>query len=99
MELVLKYTGRWRPIISAPFWVGKAQGMIFERLPENIMSITRDQVRIFSLEILETHCFQVSQLELDNVVSKENAHVVPELLEAHGGGPLKSVHEILPTYL
>jgi hypothetical protein len=44
MELVLKYTGRWRPIVSAPFWVGKLQGTIFEQLPENILSISRDQV-------------------------------------------------------
>ncbi|KIM31355.1 hypothetical protein M408DRAFT_64580 [Serendipita vermifera MAFF 305830] len=84
MELVLKYTGRWRPIISAPFWVGRMQGMVFEQLPENILSISRDQV---------------SQLELDNVVSEEQARTVPDLLEAHAGGPLKSVHEILPTYL
>jgi NADH dehydrogenase len=44
MELVLKYTGRRRPIVSAPFWVGKLQGAIFEQLPENVLSISRDQV-------------------------------------------------------
>jgi hypothetical protein len=32
-------------------------------------------------------------------VSEEQGRVVPELLEKHGGGPRKSVYEILPTYL
>ncbi|KAF8341308.1 NAD(P)-binding protein [Cantharellus anzutake] len=44
MELVLKYTGRKRPILSLPFVVGKAQGFVLEKLPTNLLTVTRDQV-------------------------------------------------------
>jgi NADH dehydrogenase len=44
MELVRRYTGRWRPIISLPYFIGKIQGVMFEQLPENIFTISRDQV-------------------------------------------------------
>ncbi|KAG8853792.1 hypothetical protein FRC20_001160 [Serendipita sp. 405] len=85
MQLVLKYTGRWRPIISAPFWVGNIQGAIFEQLPENILSISRDQI---------------SQLKLDNIVAdKGQEKLVTELLQMQGDGPRKSVHDVLPSYL
>jgi hypothetical protein len=46
MGLVLRYSNRWRPIVSVPFWVGRLQGMIFEQLPENMLSISRDQVSL-----------------------------------------------------
>ena len=49
MELVLKYTKRIRPIISLPWFVGEAQGAIFERLPPNLFTVTRDQVISFTL--------------------------------------------------
>ncbi|PVG02443.1 NAD(P)-binding protein [Serendipita vermifera] len=84
MELVLKYSGRWRPIISMPFGVGKLQGLLFEQLPENILTITRDQV---------------SQLQLDNIVDPAQKDTFPELLQLEGNGPRRSVHEVLPTYL
>ncbi|KAG6832560.1 hypothetical protein H0H92_000189 [Tricholoma furcatifolium] len=44
MELVLKYNNRYRPIIPLPFWVGLLEGAIFEKLPENLFTLTRDQV-------------------------------------------------------
>uniref|UniRef100_A0A0W0FGB6 NAD-dependent epimerase/dehydratase domain-containing protein n=1 Tax=Moniliophthora roreri TaxID=221103 RepID=A0A0W0FGB6_MONRR len=87
MELVLKYNGRWRPIISLPFWLGMIQASILERLPHNLFTLTRSQV---------------SQLKMDNVVNeKMSSDTIPisSLLEMDGQGPLKSVDEILPTYL
>lgn len=48
MDLVLKYTNRARPIVSLPWAVGKLQGWALEKLPENILTLTRDQVRLFS---------------------------------------------------
>lgn len=45
MGLVLRYSGLKRFIISLPYWVGMIQGAILERLPENIFTLTRDQVR------------------------------------------------------
>jgi hypothetical protein len=47
MELVVRYTGRYRPIAPIPWKVGDLQGRILERLPANIFTITRDQVRLF----------------------------------------------------
>ena len=46
MELVVKYSGRTRPVISLPFALGKMQGAVFEQLPENLFTVTRDQVRM-----------------------------------------------------
>lgn len=44
MELVLKYNGRWRPIVSLPFGIGMMQGLILEQLPLNLFTVTRAQV-------------------------------------------------------
>ena len=49
MELVLKYTNRYRPIVSVPFAVGRLQATILERLPESVLSLSRDQVSSKSL--------------------------------------------------
>jgi hypothetical protein len=46
MELVVKYTGRYRPIIPVPWVVGELQGEVLQRLPRNIFTVTRDQVRL-----------------------------------------------------
>jgi hypothetical protein len=44
MRLVLKYTGRRRPIVSVPFPLGTMIGSVSERLPHNLFTITRSQV-------------------------------------------------------
>lgn len=52
MQLVLDITGRKRPILSLPFALGILQGTVLERLPSNLFTVTRAQVRfpwIFSL--------------------------------------------------
>jgi len=98
MGLVLRYSGLKRFIISLPYWVGMIQGAILERLPENIFTLTRDQVK---------------QLKYDNIVSPTpplNSLSFTQLLTAFpsslpSSSPperdagLKSVHDILPTYL
>lgn len=45
MELVLRYTGMKRFILSLPYFVGMIQGFFLEKLPENLFTLTRDQVR------------------------------------------------------
>jgi hypothetical protein len=45
MQLVVDYTGRYRPIISVPWILGELQGEVMQRLPMNLFTITRDQVR------------------------------------------------------
>jgi hypothetical protein len=44
MQLVLQYSKRSRPILSLPFAMGTLQGLVMERLPENILTVTRAQV-------------------------------------------------------
>ncbi|KAL1748969.1 hypothetical protein HDZ31DRAFT_59856 [Schizophyllum fasciatum] len=86
MELVLKYSGRTRPVISLPFALGKAQGAVLEQLPENLFTVTRDQV--------ET-------LKYDNVVNNtasDNSYSFADLLGSQNHA-LTSVHEEVPKYL
>ncbi|KAL1760914.1 hypothetical protein FB107DRAFT_202210 [Schizophyllum commune] len=86
MELVVKYSGRTRPVISLPFALGKMQGAVLEQLPENLFTVTRDQV--------ET-------LKYDNIVSDTStcpASSFADLL-ATQKHKLTSVHEVVPKYL
>lgn len=83
MEIVLKYKNRYRPILSLPYAFGMAQGFIMEKLPENILTLSRDQVK---------------QLKLDNVV-KSHDPSFKDLVEKYTGRNLGSVHDVLPTYL
>jgi hypothetical protein len=53
MELVLKYSNRWRPIISVPFAVGTVQGLVLEQLPNNLLTVTRSQVSLSSESIVD----------------------------------------------
>ncbi|KAH7909782.1 hypothetical protein BJ138DRAFT_1066393 [Hygrophoropsis aurantiaca] len=88
METLLYYMDRRRPIISIPFAVGMAQGLILERLPESLFTLTRAQVE---------------QLKSDNIVSSPDSDQVSfaDLIAAHtpAHDTLRSVHDILPTYL
>jgi len=87
MELVLKYNRRSRPIISLPLLIGMLQGVVMERLPANLFTVTRDQLK---------------QLTMDNVVPEplpENHITLGQLFEDASLGSLTSVHEVLPMYL
>jgi hypothetical protein len=46
MQMVLDVTGRRRPIISLPFAIGMLQGFVLEKLPLNMFTVTRAQVRL-----------------------------------------------------
>ncbi|KAK2461570.1 hypothetical protein APHAL10511_006033 [Amanita phalloides] len=87
MNLVLRYNRRTRPIISLPLKVGMLQGAVMERLPPNLFTITRDQLK---------------QLTMDNVVPKspiKNHISMRQLFEDGSLGSLTSAHEVLPLYL
>ncbi|OCF36895.1 NADH dehydrogenase [Kwoniella heveanensis BCC8398] len=99
MQLVLRYSGLEgrRAILSLPYWVGTMQGLVLEKLPENIFTLTRDQV---------------AQLRSDNIVSPSpplNSLSFQALLSAFpsslptssppGEAGLTSVEKVLPTYL
>ncbi|KAG8891062.1 hypothetical protein FRB98_000071 [Tulasnella sp. 332] len=96
MQLVLRHSHRTRPIISLPFAVGTMQGMILERLPESIFTVTQNQVE---------------QLKLDNIVTDadkmpslhgEKNLTLKEFMAQFGQADdreLKKITDILPTYL
>ncbi|KAL5494933.1 hypothetical protein ACEPAI_395 [Sanghuangporus weigelae] len=87
MQLILRHTGRSRPIVSLPYSVGKVQGFIFEKLPPNILTLTRDQVE---------------QLKTDNIVSDYRGvgyASFAQLLDQFGAGPLTKLEATLPKYL
>lgn len=83
MEIVLKCKNRYRPVLSLPYAFGMVQGFFMEKLPENIFTLSRDQVR---------------QLKLDNVVRLHHPSF-KDLVEEHSSRKLAAVRDILPTYL
>ncbi|KAF8973652.1 hypothetical protein BDZ97DRAFT_1648366 [Flammula alnicola] len=87
MQIVLDVTGRKRPIISLPFAIGMLQGAILENLPVNLFTVTRAQVE---------------QLKSDNVINPhmpKNHLSLEDALSTFSTMPLRTVQEILPTYL
>ena len=46
MKIVVDYTGRFRPIVALPWVMGELQAEVRQLLPQNIFTITRDQVRL-----------------------------------------------------
>ncbi|CAG8589992.1 13116_t:CDS:2 [Acaulospora morrowiae] len=56
MKLTLNQAGMRRPIISLPWSVGLVQGFFLEKLPPNLFTITRDQLKL---------------LQKDNIVSED----------------------------
>lgn len=115
MELVLKYSGTKRFILSLPYFVGMIQGFFLEKLPENLFTVTRDQASslpfAFSGLGWQDADSQVRQLRYDNIVSPTaplNGLNFSSLLETFPSSlptssppkaDLTSVHSILPTYL
>jgi len=83
MQIVLKCKNRSRPILSLPYAFGMIQGFFMEKLPENLFTLSRDQVK---------------QLKLDNMVRSHDPSF-KDLVEEHAGRKLASVHDVLPTYL
>jgi len=86
MKIVVDYTGRFRPIVALPWVVGELQAEVMQLLPQNIFTITHDQIE---------------QLKVDNVATYPipHSHVnFKEIMEAHSYR-LTPVHDVLPNYL
>ncbi|KAI0034180.1 NAD-P-binding protein [Vararia minispora EC-137] len=87
MKMVLKYTGRTRPIIHVPWAIGNVQGAMLEKLPPSVLTLTRDQVK---------------QLKHDNTVPSPlppGELSLADLLRKHFQDKPTSAHRILPKYL
>lgn len=56
IQLTLDQSGIRRPIISLPWSIGMIQGLFLEKLPPNLFTITRDQIKL---------------LRKDNIVSND----------------------------
>lgn len=103
MHLVLKHTGRTRPVIPVPWAIGKLQGAVLERLPENILTMTRDQVSSVQ-DAADCHAEQyskVEQLRKDNVITSPtpSGQLNFKYFMRMHGRELTSVEQALPTYL
>ncbi|KAI0275305.1 NAD-P-binding protein [Gloeopeniophorella convolvens] len=86
MELVVKHTGRFRPIVPVPWLMGQLQGEVLQRLPTNIFTVTGDQVEQLKTDNVVTHTTSPSYVEFT------------KLMEEHSC-TLSSVHDVLPQYL
>lgn len=89
-----------------PYAIGKMQGFVLEKLPPSLFTLTRDQVRRVRSKIGDENSHwlfsQVEQLKIDNVAGMNpppNCASFAELVENFTGERLKSVHDILPSYL
>lgn len=106
--MVLKYAGLTRFILPMPFALAYPPALILERLPQNMFTLTRAQVR-FMLQLSigrDTHSEsdQIAQLQKDNIIDPSpdrgaNSPSFSVLLDKHGNTKLSSVNDILPTYL
>ncbi len=104
MELTLQYAGLRRLILSLPFFVGQLQGLILERLPESIFTVTRDQVTQLKADNIESPP-QEGRMTIADLISRfppPNLGSQPFDAARNAEDPksvLRSVDEILPLYL
>lgn len=111
MKITLNYAGlaSRRLILSLPFWVGYIQGFFLEKLPESMFTVTRDQVKQLKNDNVETDPSDPNRPEdrisiADLLVRFPPANSTTSMFtrDAHFNNPrsvLKSVHDILPTYI
>ncbi|KAG8983367.1 hypothetical protein FRB90_006084, partial [Tulasnella sp. 427] len=96
MELILKTTGRWRPIVSLPFAVGTLQGAVLEKLPENILTVTRSQVEQLKLDSVVTEPSKIASLHGEKYTTLE---AFVKRYGRDGQRELRSLETVVPTYL
>ncbi|KAG8982019.1 hypothetical protein FRC05_000161 [Tulasnella sp. 425] len=96
MEIILRTTGRSRPILSLPFAVGTLQGALLEKLPENILTVTRSQVEQLKLDSVVTEPSQIVPLHGEKYTTLE---AFIKHYGANGQKELRSLKTVLPMYL
>lgn len=111
MKITLNYAGlaSRRLVLSLPFWVGYIQGFFLEKLPESMFTVTRDQVKQLKNDNVETDPSDPNRPEdrisiADLLVRIPPANSTTSMFtrDTHFNNPrsvLKSVHDILPTYI
>ena len=55
MRIVLRYTRRKRPIVSISYGIGKLQGAVLEKLPENLFILTQDQIEQLKFDNIDKY--------------------------------------------
>ncbi|MEZ5922963.1 MAG: complex I NDUFA9 subunit family protein [Hyphomicrobiaceae bacterium] len=83
MQLVLAYSGRWRPLLPLPVWLAKLQAVLTKPLPSGWRPLTVDQVRL---------------LQRDNVVS-DAAERDGRTLAGLGIAHPVAIESVVPSYL
>lgn len=101
MQLVLRYSGREgkRFILSLPYWVGMLQGMLLEKLPENLFTVTRDQVQQLKHDNIVAPIPPLNSVPFDRVLSAFPPSLPSSTPVVEGDPGLSSVYKVLPTYL
>ncbi|CAG8608818.1 18780_t:CDS:2, partial [Racocetra fulgida] len=84
MQLTLSEAGIKRPIISLPWQIGLIQGYFLEKLPKNLFTITRDQIKL---------------LKKDNIVSNMEGILNLKDLEIEPTPADKAILQILIFFL
>ncbi|KAI0230072.1 hypothetical protein L0F63_002302, partial [Massospora cicadina] len=65
LQLLLSQAGLHRPIVSLPWSVAMLQGYFLEKLPLNLFTLTRDQVRLLRHDnIVSTTSLGLDYLEI-----------------------------------
>ena len=91
MELILRHTRRWRPLIPIPFGIASAMGFFMGFLPKPILTL--DQVRQLAIDNVVN---DASLTFGDLGISPRAAEVIlPEMLEFYRrGGPYAKIQPL-----
>ncbi|GBC06044.1 hypothetical protein RclHR1_06590004 [Rhizophagus clarus] len=92
IQLTLDQAGIRRPIISLPWSIGMIQGIFLEKLPPNLFTITRDQIKLLRKDNIVSNDPNISTLK-DLKIDPTPAHKILFMyLKEHDVTPNKRTH-------
>ncbi|CAB5205151.1 unnamed protein product [Rhizophagus irregularis] len=98
IQLTLNQAGIRRPIISLPWSIGMIQGFFLEKLPPNLFTITRDQIKLLRKDNIVSNDPNILTLK-DLKIDPTPAHKVLFMyLKENGVIPNKRIHRSFDKY-
>ncbi|PKY17091.1 NAD(P)-binding protein [Rhizophagus irregularis] len=98
IQLTLNQAGIRRPIISLPWSIGMIQGFFLEKLPPNLFTITRDQIKLLRKDNIVSNDPNILNLK-DLKIDPTPAHKVLFMyLKENGVIPNKRIHRSFDKY-
>ncbi|PKY40431.1 NAD(P)-binding protein [Rhizophagus irregularis] len=98
IQLTLNQAGIRRPIISLPWSIGMIQGFFLEKLPPNLFTITRDQIKLLRKDNIVSNDPNILTLK-DLKIDPTPAHKVLFMyLKENGVIPNKRIHRSFDRY-